>query len=109
MSTDGAGVEQPFSEDVVAAVCRHMNDDHPEDGLLIVQALGGQPAATAATAVGVDATAMHFEAVVDGEPVRTAVRFSEPVSRRPQIRLAVVELYERACAVAGVPLRDAGH
>ncbi len=110
MISDGVRpVPQPFGQDVIAAVCRHMNEDHSNDSLLICRMLGGMPRATEARAVSVDAQAMHFTATVAGVPTRVAVRFAEPVSERPQIRLAVVELYERACAVAGVPIHNAGH
>lgn len=124
-STDaaGAGTSEPkapatgapgrpsrsFSAEVVAAVCRHMNDDHADDSLLICRTLGGRPTATAARAVGVDGEGMQFEVEMDGESRRTAVRFGAPVSERAQIRLAVVELYELACAAAGIAARDTGH
>lgn len=92
-----------FPDDVVAAVCRHMNDDHAADALLIVQTLGGRPGARSAVAVGVDAAGMTFE--VDGAPV--PVPFLAPAPTRPEIRVAVVALYERARAEAGLPAQ--GH
>lgn len=98
-----------FGHDVVAAVCRHMNDDHRDDALLICRTLGGQPGATEASAVHVDGVSIHFTATVDGTPAPVRVPFAEPVTERPQIRSAVVEVYERACAAAGVLPRDAGH
>jgi putative heme iron utilization protein len=93
---------EPFDPDVVDAVCRHMNDDHRADGLLIARTLGGVPDATAAEAVGVDTEAMEFRVVVGAGPRVVRVPFSRPVTERPQIRTAVVELYERACRQAEV-------
>lgn len=95
-----------FAPDVVAAVCRHMNDDHRADSLLICQTLGAIPEATDAEAVDVDSTAMRFHVThPDGESHSAEVRFATPALARSQIRLAVVELYERACAAAGIAAR----
>jgi putative heme iron utilization protein len=81
-----------FPDDVVAAVCRHMNDDHADGSLLICRVLGGRPDAVGAVAVGVDAAGMTFE--VDGAPV--TVPFASPAPTRADVRVSVVELYERA-------------
>lgn len=98
-----------FDPDVVAAVCRHMNEDHADDGLLICRSLAGSAEAVAARAVDVDATGMRFAVTEpDGSSRDVVVPFDEPVSERPQIRLAVVALYEKACAAAGVPPRSHG-
>jgi putative heme iron utilization protein len=48
----------PFGAEAVAQIARHMNDDHADDNVLIVRALGGQPEATAARMSGMDADAM---------------------------------------------------
>jgi hypothetical protein len=96
----------PFAPDVVAAICRHMNDDHAADCLLICRTLGGRPGTTHAEAVDVDSHGMRFR-VTDGEVAELTVPFAAPVTERPQVRVAVVELYERACAAAGIEPR--GH
>lgn len=91
-----------FDADAVAAICRHMNDDHRADALLICQHLAGAHDAVDAETVGVDATRMHFAVRrADGSVRSTAVAFAAPVAERAQVRTAVVELYERACAAAG--------
>ena len=96
-----------FAADVVAAVCRHMNDDHRADSLLICRTLGAIPDAVDAEAVDVDSTAMHFQVTrSDGTTDSTAVPFATPALERPQVRIAVVELYERACAAAGIVPRS---
>ena len=89
-----------FPPDVVAAVCRHMDDDHRDDALLICRTLGGQPAATSASTVDVDTEAVHFSAQVDGAAVPVRVPFAGPVTERSQLRHAVVELHRRAVAAA---------
>ena len=97
---------QQFPPDVVAAVCRHMNDDHAEDALLICRVLGGQPDATQAVTDGFDSAAMHFTVEVDGGRRAVTVPFDEPVLERPQVRLAVVRLHEKACDAAGLARRE---
>ncbi|MDF5751769.1 DUF2470 domain-containing protein [Spongiactinospora sp. TRM90649] len=94
-----------FSDDVVAAVTRHMNDDHGDDALLICRSLGGRPEATAARTTGVDSGGMDFAAVVDGAEVAVRVPFAAPITERAQIRLEVVRMYREACAALGVPPR----
>lgn len=89
-------MSSPFPADVVAAVCRHMDDDHRDDALLICRTLGGQPAATQVRTVGVDTEAMDFVVTVDGRPTPVRVPFGRPISQRPEIRTAVVELARRA-------------
>lgn len=92
-----------FSPDVVAAICRHMNEDHPDDALLICRTLGGQPDAARVRTVGVDGEALHLQAEVAGRPVGVSVPFAAPVRERAQVRQAVTQLHARACAQAGVP------
>lgn len=94
-----------FPPDVVAAICRHMNDDHAQDSLLICRTLGGRPQATHAEAVDVDSAGMRFRVTSDGEPEELTVAFATPAAERAQVRVAVVELYERACAAAGLEPR----
>jgi len=93
-----------FPPDAVAAICRHMNDDHRADAVLICRHLAGLGDAVDAETVDVDAEAMHFRVQCSDGTVRPAsVAFAEPALERAQVRVAVVELYERACAAAGRP------
>lgn len=95
-----------FSPEVVAAVCRHMNDDHAEGSLLICRTLAGAPDALSARAVDVDSTGMRFAVTgPDGAGREVLVPFPEPVSERAQIRLAVVALHDNACRAAGLAPR----
>ena len=96
----------PFSTDVVAAVCRHMNDDHADDALLICRTLGGAPDAVRARAVDVDGDGIRFAVTeADGAERELVVAFAEPVSERAQIRVAVVALHDKACRAAGLEPR----
>ncbi len=94
-----------FPPDVVEAVCRHMNDDHADDALLICRVLGGQPDAERVVTHGLDSEAMHFTAWTGETRTEVSVPFDEPVLDRPQVRLAVVRMHERACDAAGLPRR----
>ncbi len=96
-----------FAPEVVDAVCRHMNEDHVEDSLLIVRSIGGAPDATEASMVGLDDAAAIFSATVGGAPTEVRVPWSEPVTERAQIRVEVVRMYHEACAAAGIEPRAA--
>lgn len=97
-----------FPTAVVDAVCAHMNDDHPDDCLLIVRGLGGRSDAVAARMTGFDGEGADFDAVLaDDDRARVRVPFADPVTERPQVRVAVVQLYHDACAALGVTPRAA--
>ncbi len=95
----------PFPPDVVAAVVRHMNDDHAEDCLLICRALGGRPDATAARMTGMDADGFDFRATVGGAQVPVRVPFAQRLTERRQVRLEAVRMYRQACELLGVEPR----
>lgn len=101
--------DEPFGPDVVAAIMRHMNDDHADDSLLICRALGGQPSADAAAMTGMDADGIDFVAVVRGDDVSVRVPFSERLTERGQVRLEVVRMHDEACEVLGVAPRGGEH
>ena len=92
----------PFPPEVAEQIARHMNDDHADDNVLIVRALGGMPSATAARMSGLDADAMEFHAVVDGIEVPVRVPFSERLTERRQVRAEAVRMYRDACAALGL-------
>jgi putative heme iron utilization protein len=104
MSTETESLS--FPPDVVAAVLRHMNEDHAEDGLLICRAFGDVPSATSATITGVDGNGMDFTVVADGGERRVRIPWGAPISTRAEIRVGVVRLYREACAVLGVEPRE---
>lgn len=94
-----------FTPDVVAAVLKHMNEDHAEDNLLIVRAFG-RPEATAATMTGLDEDGGDWRVSVDGFELDHRVPWpGGPISERPEIRREVVVLYDTACERLGVQPR----
>jgi putative heme iron utilization protein len=93
--------------DAIDAICRHMNEDHAEDSLLIVRALGDRPAAEQASMSGLDEHAAIFDAVVDGAAETVRVPWSEPLASRAQVRAEVVVMYQRACQALGIEPRPA--
>jgi putative heme iron utilization protein len=92
----------PFPPEVVEQIARHMNDDHTDDNVLIVRALGGVTTATAARVSGMDVDAMEFAAVVDGIQVPVRIPFSERLTERRQVRAEAVRMYREACTALGV-------
>lgn len=96
-----------FSEEVVAAVMRHMNVDHAEDSLLICRSLGGQPDASSARMMGMDEHGIDFGATVEGKDVAIRVPWTETLSERAQVRVEVVRMYQEACASLGIEPRAA--
>src|SRR5690625_4488391 len=94
-----------FSPDVVRAVTAHMNDDHGDDSLVIVQA-NGAAGATASRMVDLDGTGGLWE-VVEGDVTRH-VRVDWPsgsISERAQMRREIVLLYRAACDALGLEQR----
>lgn len=86
----------PFTPDVVAAITRHMNEDHAEDTLLMVRVLGDQPSAESAAMTGVDADGADFVANVSGSEVPVRLAWGRRLTERKQVREEVVRLYHEA-------------
>jgi putative heme iron utilization protein len=95
----------PFPPEVIEQIARHMNDDHADDNVLIVRALGGMPSATAARMSGMDADALEFAAVVDGIEVPLRVPFSRRLTERREVRAEAVRMYREACTELGLEPR----
>jgi hypothetical protein len=93
-----------FSDDVVAAVLHHMNDDHTDDSLLIVRAFAN-PNATTATMTTLDHFGGTWVYEADGEQFEASVPWSKEISERPEIRREVVVLYNAACERLGIEPR----
>ncbi|MEV4626964.1 DUF2470 domain-containing protein [Micromonospora sp. NPDC049523] len=96
-----------FTPEVVAAIGRHMNDDHADDSLLICRTLGGQPAATGARVSGLDADGIEFDAAVDGIIVPVRIPFRDRLTERAEVRREVVRMYREACHALGIEPRGA--
>lgn len=98
----------PFSPEVRAAVCGHMNGDHPEDNLLIARALGGLPDATAASCDDYDEDGARFTATVAGSPTPFRVAWDRPVTERGDLRLEFARMYYESCEQLGLEPRGGG-
>jgi putative heme iron utilization protein len=92
----------PFTPEVVTAICAHMNDDHAADSLVICHAVGGRRDATAARMVGLDAHGADF--VIDAGSGDTPLRipWSHELSNRGDVRVEVVRMYQEACDALGL-------
>lgn len=95
-----------FDDAVVAAVLRHMNDDHLDDNLLIVRAFG-HPDAVDAAMRGFDGEVGVWEVTdASGDVVETRIPWpGGPITERPEVRREVVALYDAACERLGVTPR----
>lgn len=100
--------ENPFAPDVIAAVADHMNGDHDEDSLLIVQTLGAVPDATAAEVSHLDGEGVDFAVNVGDEQRTVRVPWSRPLTERPEIRQEFVRMYTDAAKAQGIEPRAAG-
>jgi hypothetical protein len=112
------GQPDVFGPQVVAAIMRHMNDDHADDSVLICRSLGGQPDTVTARMSGMSPAGIEFVADVDEarevgprevgpREVIVVVPWSEPITERGQVRLEVVRMYHEACVALGVEARAA--
>lgn len=99
----------PFSPDVVAAIARHMNDDHADDNVTICRGLGDQPAATAATMTGMDERGITFAATVDGGDLDVVIPWAAPITERGQVRTEVVRMHREASEALGLSVAEAEH
>lgn len=94
-----------FTDDIVAAVLHHMNDDHPEDNLLIARAFGSTDA-WAATMIGLDGSGGSWSYLIGDDERELTVPWSSPITERPEIRREIVVLYDAACAKLGIEPRE---
>lgn len=98
-----------FAPDVVAAICRHMNDDHPDDCLRMVQGLGGVDA-TAVTMTGLDDLSAFFRATTADGETDVVLPWSHRLTERGEVRTEVVAMHEQACRALGLePGPGEGH
>lgn len=86
-----------INADTIQSVVEHMNDDHADACLRIVQTLGDKPTALAASMTGMDESGVDFSArVSDSENQQVRVVFDKAVSEESQIRARIVALAKRA-------------
>lgn len=91
--------------EVVAAVARHMNDDHADDCVVLARVWGGQAGATSARMTGMDPEGLDLEAEVEDTPVAVRIPFARPLVERSEVRAEVARLYHEAAARLGLPRR----
>ena len=93
-----------FEPAITAAVLHHMNDDHPEDSLLIARAFGHTDA-TAAVMTTFDTEGGTWLYTLEGSEIELTLRWTAPISERAEIRREIVVLYDDACAKLGIAPR----
>ena len=79
-----------------AAAKAHLNDDHADALLIMAQALGGYPDATAATCTSIDRYGLDLDLDTPRGPSATRIGFAERVDAADGLRAATVELARRA-------------
>jgi putative heme iron utilization protein len=94
--------ESPYSAPAVAAITRHMNDDHAADNVVICRVLGGQPDATVATMTDMDPDGIAFTVVVDGRSIDVRVPWGTAPVTRGDVRTEMVRMYEQASGALGL-------
>lgn len=106
MSEPASSPPDPFSPEVVAAIARHMNDDHAGDNVVICRGVGGRPDTTAATMTGMSPAGIEFAATVDDGTVPVVVPWSEPITERAQVRAEVVRMFAEASTALGLEIPE---
>jgi heme iron utilization protein len=86
-----------------AAAIAHLNADHADALLVIAQALGGYPDATAARCSGLDRRGVDLALDTPRGRAPARVPFSAELTDGAQLRAATVELTRRARAAANAP------
>jgi hypothetical protein len=92
-----------FAPDVVAAICRHMNEDHPDDCVRMVHGLGGIES-DAVTMTGLDDVSAFFTAATADGPVDVVLPWSHRLTDRGEVRTEVVAMHELACRNLGIEI-----
>lgn len=86
-----------LDENMLKGVVQHMNEDHADACLTIVQNLGNLPLAKSAQMTGMDNMAAEFTAVMsDNTQTATRILFDKPISDERQIRGHLVSMTKRA-------------
>ena len=85
----------PFGNDVVAAILHHMNDDHPDDSVVIVRAHGATEA-DAAIMTGFDSVAGRWTVTEASGDRELVILWPVPIVDRASVRAAIVTLFTAA-------------
>lgn len=92
--------DDPVSRGAAGAIA-HLNDDHADALLEMVQALGGQPEASAARCLDADRTGLDLLATTPAGEVPVRVLYEEPIETPAGLRKATVKLAHKARAALG--------
>ena len=92
--------DDPVSQGAARAI-DHLNEDHPDALLEMVQALGGHPEATAARCVDADRTGLDLVATTAAGEIEVRVPYEEPIDAPEGLRKASVKLAQAARAGLG--------
>lgn len=92
--------DDPVSRGAQGAVT-HLNDDHADALLEMVQAFGGHPEATAARCLDADRTGLDLMATTAAGEVPVRVLYEEPIEEPAGLRKATVKLAHKARAELG--------
>jgi heme iron utilization protein len=79
-----------------AGALTHLNEDHADALLVMAQALGGYPDATAARCTSIDRYGLDLDLDTPRGPTATRIGFAERVTAADGLRAATVELARRA-------------
>jgi hypothetical protein len=93
-----------FDQSTISAVLDHMNNDHPDDNLLIVRAFATTDAA-AAVMTGLDHRGGTWSYEAGDAAAELTLPWSREIGERPEIRREIVALYDAACERLGVTPR----
>ena len=94
-----------FPEDVVSAVCAHMNTDHADDNILIARAFIDS-GILSARMIDVDSSGSTWLVTDPSGERRGRIQWARPALERADLRREVVALYDRACEKLGVTPRE---
>lgn len=96
--------DDPVSRGAERAIT-HLNEDHDDALLEMVQAFGGHPEATAARCLDADRTGLDLVAQTPEGEVDVRVLYEEPIDEPAGLRKATVKLAQAARTALGKELR----
>ena len=88
--------QAPFSQEDVARMVSHMNEDHADSVLAYAQHFGQCHDATAATLIDVTADAMMLKVVVMGDEKEINIPFEHPLKSGHDAHMTMVKMSKAA-------------
>ncbi len=77
-------------------ICKHMNDDHPEEIALYARVYGNTPQAETATMNSIDPQGMDISAQVEGKVVPVRVEFDHTLENSQDAHHTLVSMIKQA-------------